>query len=57
MVLGGFPAQLDAQMLRGALELGFAIGETWGPAEEPPPEPAAPAGATEEPSSNGPASG
>jgi hypothetical protein len=52
MVLGGFPAQLDAQMLRGALELGFAIGETWGPAEESPPEPASTAGATDGPAGN-----
>src|SRR5262249_54953216 len=53
MVLGGFPAQLNAQMLRGALELGFAIGETWGPAaEEPPPEPASAAGAADGPAGN-----
>lgn len=52
MVLGGFPAQLDAQMLRGALELGFAIGETWGPAEEPPPESVSAAGATDGPPGN-----
>jgi hypothetical protein len=56
MVLGGFPAQLDAQMLRAALELGFAIGETWGPAEEPPPGPAAAAAATDGPTGNGPGS-
>jgi hypothetical protein len=41
MVLGGFPREFDAQVLRAALELGVAIGETWGPAEELAPESAA----------------
>jgi hypothetical protein len=41
MVLGGFPAEFDAQMLHAALQLGYAIGETWGPAEEPAPTPTA----------------
>ena len=50
MVLGGFPAQLDEQILRGALELG-SPSANWGPAEEPPPEPVA-AGATDGPAGN-----
>ncbi len=53
MLLGGFPAEFDAQMLRAALELGFAVGETWGPAEEPPRESAAANGAAGEPTDSG----
>ncbi len=50
MLLGGFPPELDAQTLRAALELGFGIGETWGPAEAPPPP-------TEEPRAGEPTNG
>ena len=32
--LGGFPPQFDVEMLRAMLELGYHIGETWGPSEE-----------------------
>jgi hypothetical protein len=43
MVLGAFPPQFDPDTLRAALEVGYGIGETWGPAEEPAePPPAAP---------------
>ncbi len=42
MVLGAFPPEFEADTLRAALEVGYGIGETWGPAEEPPePSPAA----------------
>jgi hypothetical protein len=37
MVLGGFPREFDQAMLRAALELGYLVGETWGPAAEPSP--------------------
>lgn len=42
MVLGAFPPGFEPDTLRAALEIGYSIGETWGPAEEPPagPEPA-----------------
>ena len=44
MVLGAFPPDFERDTLRAALEVGYGIGETWGPAEEPaePPPPAAP---------------
>jgi hypothetical protein len=36
MVLGAFPPDFERDTLRAALEVGYGIGETWGPAEEPP---------------------
>jgi hypothetical protein len=36
MVLGAFPQEFEGETLRAALEVGYGIGETWGPAEEPP---------------------
>jgi hypothetical protein len=53
MLLGGFPSEFDAQMLRAALELGFAVGETWGPAEEPARESASATSAADEPTNSG----
>ncbi|HLH25840.1 MAG TPA: hypothetical protein VK066_25255 [Chloroflexota bacterium] len=56
MVLGAFPPAFERDALRAALEVGYGIGETWGPAEEPA-EPAAaggPAGAAEPPPGNEP---
>lgn len=41
MVLGAFPPDFDHPTLRAALEVGYSIGETWGPADEPPPTPPA----------------
>ena len=35
--LGPFPLESEPDVLRGALELGYGIAETWGPAHEPPP--------------------
>ncbi len=35
MVLGAFPSEFDPETFRAALEVGYGIGETWGPAEEP----------------------
>jgi len=41
MVLGAFPPDFERDTLRAALEVGYGIGETWGPAEGPPePSPA-----------------
>ena len=36
LVLGAFPPEFDPALLRAALELGYGIGETWGPAEPEP---------------------
>jgi len=47
MVLGAFPPDFERNTLRAALEVGYGIGETWGPAEEP--SAAAPAAASEGP--------
>jgi hypothetical protein len=41
MPLGVFQAGFEAEALRVALELGYFIGETWGPREEPPSGPEA----------------
>ncbi|HEY7065657.1 MAG TPA: hypothetical protein VII06_29550 [Chloroflexota bacterium] len=41
MVLGAFPPEFERDTLRAALEVGYGIGETWGPAEEPPDVPPA----------------
>ena len=35
MVLGAFPPEFERDTLRAALEVGYGIGETWGPAEDP----------------------
>jgi len=42
MVLGAFPPDFDQPTLHAALEVGYSIGETWGPADEPPPAPPTP---------------
>jgi hypothetical protein len=35
MMLGVFPPEFERDTLHAALEVGYALGETWGPAEEP----------------------
>jgi hypothetical protein len=53
LVLGAFPPDFDQPTFRAALEVGYSIGETWGPAEEPPApagEPSPEAGADPPPS-------
>jgi hypothetical protein len=41
MVLGAFPPDFERDTLRAALEVGYGIGETWGPADSPPEPPPA----------------
>jgi len=43
MILGAFPPDFEHDNFRAALEVGYGIGETWGPAEDPPePSPTTP---------------